>query len=384
MSEEFRRKLQLYEEGKLPAEEREEVEREIEKMEAYQSYMDELMGKDREAEAETADSLKEASIIRKGKWKARINTSFTVIGMVFLVMLICSICTNLFYAAGEPNRMEHYKDIVTSTIAVTRPNVEVALSSNSNLFFTMDLHGKMRRQIGDERAVVGDFSFSFVFNRPGIGQMSWLNDHTNTAVFQFPNTFRQDSGQEWSKLEKLPEGTVTEAALSFDRMFTTDELLQQFKNKNMTPVWFAADTGLEKTSEESIVWNPVGFPYHPVWHHDDMRITSYKEQKSGWFGKIVTKGGSYPAIDTYGSGELRNENFMKTLRLLQDYRSITKTLAPSLQIDQTIQYLETNGVKLYGAVVTGPTKEILKLKQEPWVAGIRVGEVRLWNWQDRP
>ncbi len=104
-------------------------------MEAYQSYMDELMGKDREAEAETADSLKEASIIRKGKWKARINTSFTVIGMVFLVMLICSICTNLFYAAGEPNRMEHYKDIVTSTIAVTRPNVEVALSSNSNLFF---------------------------------------------------------------------------------------------------------------------------------------------------------------------------------------------------------------------------------------------------------
>lgn len=31
MSEEFRRKLQLYEEGKLPAEEREEVEREIEK-----------------------------------------------------------------------------------------------------------------------------------------------------------------------------------------------------------------------------------------------------------------------------------------------------------------------------------------------------------------
>ncbi len=186
---------------------------------------------------------------------------------------------------------------------------------------------KMRRQIGDERAVVGDFSFSFVFNRPGIGQMSWLNDHTNTAVFQFPNTFRQDSGQEWSKLEKLPEGTVTEAALSFDRMFTTDELLQQFKNKNMTPVWFAADTGLEKTSEESIVWNPVGFPYRPVWHHDDIRITSYKEQKSGWFGKIVTKGGSYPAIDTYGSGELRNENFMKTLRLLQDYRSITKNIS---------------------------------------------------------
>ncbi|WP_428846284.1 hypothetical protein [Metallumcola ferriviriculae] len=32
-------------------------------------------------------------------------------------------------------------------------------------------------------------------------------------------------------------------------------------------------------------------------------------------------------------------------------------------------------------MVTGPTKEILKLQEEPWIAGIHLGEVKLWNWE---
>ncbi|WP_268895059.1 anti sigma factor C-terminal domain-containing protein [Paenibacillus sp. USDA918EY] len=37
---------------------------------------------------------------------------------------------------------------------------------------------------------------------------------------------------------------------------------------------------------------------------------------------------------------------------------------------------------MYGAVVTGPTKEILKLKEDPEVSAIRIGEVALWNWRE--
>jgi len=383
MSEEFKKKLRDYEDGKLSAEEREEVEKEIEKMEAYQSHMDELMGKENKADAETGGPLKEARIIRKGKWKARLNTAFSVLGIALFVTVISAMITGFFYSWGEPNRADRYRDAVKSAVAVTRPNAEVILNAKGNIFFIMDFIGKIRKQIGDERAVVGDFKLSFLLGQPGIEQTAWISEPAHISAFRFPGTPRADSRQEWSRLEKLPEGTVTEAFLSFDRMFTTDELLQQFQNKNMTPVWFAADTGLEKKQGDSSVWNPVGFPYNPLWHHDDLQITSYKEEGSGWFGKIVSKGGHYPAIETYGSGELRNENFMKTLRLLQDYKSVTKALAPSLQIDSAVQYLEENGVQLYGAVVTGPTKEVLKLRQEPWVASVRVGEVRLWNWQDR-
>lgn len=49
MSEEFKEKLRRYGEGTLADEDRDEVERELEKMEAYQAYLDELMGEEKPA-----------------------------------------------------------------------------------------------------------------------------------------------------------------------------------------------------------------------------------------------------------------------------------------------------------------------------------------------
>ena len=47
---------------------------------------------------------------------------------------------------------------------------------------------------------------------------------------------------------------------------------------------------------------------------------------------------------------------------------------------ERIEYLKSHGVNIYGMVVTGPTKELLKLKENTWIASIRLGEVRLWDW----
>jgi len=41
-----------------------------------------------------------------------------------------------------------------------------------------------------------------------------------------------------------------------------------------------------------------------------------------------------------------------------------------------------NGIHLYGAVITGPVKELLTLREVSWVQDLRVGEVRLWNWNE--
>jgi hypothetical protein len=37
-------------------------------------------------------------------------------------------------------------------------------------------------------------------------------------------------------------------------------------------------------------------------------------------------------------------------------------------------------VKILGVAITGPTKEILKLREDNLVGMISVGETRLWNW----
>lgn len=376
MSDDFRQKLKDYEEGKLSGEERMEIEKELEKMEAYQAHLDELLGKERIITDDPTESRREARIIRRGKWKARLNTVLSVLVIFILVTWASNIFNSIYYGEGDPSRGEIYSDVTSFAIAVTHPNVSIFLNSNTNGYFNYELNGDMKKQVGDERYKIGDYSLSFRFGKPSIQQMAWSNDNP-TYLFRYPDETYGNIEQDWSTLEKLPEGTVAEVYVSLDRFYTTDEILQKFKDKNLEPVWFAVNAGLDKTER------PIGFPYTPMWHHDDLTITSYKEEKTGKFSKMVTQGGVYPTVEDYGSGDLRNENFIKTLRLMRDYPSITREIAPFLKINAVTKYIESNGVSIYGVVITGPTKELLKLKKESWVRDIHVGESRLWNWQDR-
>ncbi|WP_106769706.1 anti-sigma factor [Paenibacillus faecalis] len=374
MSDEFRQKLKDYEAGKLSEDERLEIEKELEKLEMYQAHLDELLGQEGSgAFSRKEDVRREAKIIRRGKWKARLNTVLSVLVILILVSWASNIFNSFYFGEGEPNRMDIYSDVASSAIKVTYPNVSVHLNSSMGGFFTYELYGDMKKQVGDESYNIGDYSLSFWFGRPNSQQMTWFSDNV-TYFFNYPDDPNAVIEQDWRTLEKLPEGTVAEVYVSLDDYYTTDEILQKFEGKNMEPVWFAVDAGFDLNE------HPIGFPYNPMWHHDDLTITSSTEE-FGKSGKIVSRSGVYPAVETYGSGELRNDNFIKTLKLLQKYSSITRQAAPFLKIDKAIEYIESSGVQIYGVVITGPTKELLKLNKEPWVKDIHVGEARLWNWQ---
>lgn len=412
MSEEFKQRLKDYAEGKLTDEEKIEIEREMEKLEEYQSYLNEMMdntGADGAISKRADDNQKglspkkEKRIVRRGKWKARISNTLTVISVFLVVSIISSIGTTLFYEVGDPSRNDKYRDAIASAISISQPNIEVPLNSQGKIFFMQEVYGDIDKKVGKERVTVGEYTVNFLFGLPSVN-VDWNERSSPSRVFyrpdssasanqeedskeqskeQNPSTSTAKSG-DWSRLEKLPEGTVAEAYVSFNRFFSTDELLKQFENRNMEPVWFAVDTGPNDRfgDHDGVITDPVGFPSYPVWHHDDLTVTSYQEEKRGWFGKIVSSGGHYPSIDTYGDGELRNEHFIKSLRLLQEYELIANRVAPFVDVDASLAYVEQNGVRLYGAVITGPVKELLTLHEVSWVRDLRVGEVRLWNWTE--
>jgi len=54
--------------------------------------------------------------------------------------------------------------------------------------------------------------------------------------------------------------------------------------------------------------------------------------------------------------------------------------AKVLELSKRISFLEKNGGKTYGAVVTGPKVEVEKLMSYEKVRKLKVGEARLWNW----
>ncbi|GAB6988061.1 anti sigma factor C-terminal domain-containing protein [Paenibacillus pini] len=45
-----------------------------------------------------------------------------------------------------------------------------------------------------------------------------------------------------------------------------------------------------------------------------------------------------------------------------------------------LQYIDKNGIRLYGVVVTGPFKELLKLKDQSDIAYMGIAQVELWKW----
>ncbi|NRG46512.1 anti sigma factor C-terminal domain-containing protein [Bacillus sp. CRN 9] len=44
-------------------------------------------------------------------------------------------------------------------------------------------------------------------------------------------------------------------------------------------------------------------------------------------------------------------------------------------------YIKENGFIPYGAVVTGPVKELLKLKEQPQLKAPILGDMHYWNWR---
>ncbi|EHB54355.1 MULTISPECIES: anti-sigma factor [Paenibacillus] len=415
MSEDFKQRLRDYADGKLTDEEKNEIEREMEKLEEYQAYLNEWMdnepdnaGSKRPADVQNDLSpKKEKRIVRRAKWKARISNTLTVITAFLVITFLSSIGTALFYGVGDPSRNDKYRDAIASAISITMPNINVSLNSQGKTYFMQEIYGDMEKQVGSERVTVGEYTVNFLFGLPSVNA-DWKNGSSRQSqIFYRPDPTPETSSAnpnedpreqsnkqtasassaksgDWSRLEKLPEGTVAEAYVSFNRFFTTDELLKQFEKRNMEPVWFAVDTGPEDRfgNHDGVITDPVGFPSYPVWHHDDLTITSYKEEKRGWFGKIVSSGGHYPSLDTYGDGKLRNAHFIKSLRLMQEYKLISERVAPFIDVDASLAYVEENGVHLYGAVITGPVKELLTLREVSWVHDLRVGEVRLWNWNE--
>ena len=156
---------------------------------------------------------------------------------------------------------------------------------------------------------VGEYTVNFLFGLPSV-DVDWNNGSSGSSqIFYRPDSSAETSSAnqeepneqsneqnaspssaksgDWSRLEKLPEGTVAEAYVSFNRFFTTDELLKQFEDRNMEAVWFAVDTGPEDRfgDHDGVITDPVGFPSYPVWHHDDYTVTTYQEQKRDGLAK---------------------------------------------------------------------------------------------------
>ncbi|WP_141500708.1 anti-sigma factor [Paenibacillus luteus] len=381
MTERFKQQLKDYADGKLSGEEQAALEREIAKLEAYQEHMEEMLEKsdqqfhyEAKHESPEMNPKKARRLMNKGKRNARFWNVGTVIGLLVILAFLNSVISSVYYSTGKPNRQEYYRDVLSSAVAVSRPNMSVALSSGPTGILSMKYSGMMNKQIGTEYVAMGAYEQTIRMNQSiGNGIDPYRQGGRSIGVyFHLPESVDQErSSVQWNRLSMLPEGTVAEAFVSLDRYYTTDEALKLLSDFDLKLLWLAVYTGEDKGADAGFVYQPLGFPLNPIWHYDD--IESIVRD-----GSMTTT--KYPAIQETGDGERRDQNFIDTLKLLQKQKSITSSVVPYSLIKNGLAYVEDNGVSIYGLVITGPSKELLKLQEAAVIKDIQLGEVRLWNW----
>jgi hypothetical protein len=370
MSEDFKEKLKAYAEGRLSEEEKLIMEKELEKLELYQEFLDEqdYINSSKQPEIPEYNIKSQDKIIRKSKWKARLIIADIVILLISISLIVLRSLTASYYNFGNPNKVTLYTNAIKAAVETTIPNAKVHGSTfKAGSFFSSEIGVKYSKEVGNEEISQDNVTVKFRFSKPSIItdlplQQPVFYGYSENSEPSSENSPTSLEGTPWSRLDKLPEGTVSEAYITFNKLYETDEILQMFKNKNLDLLWLAVYIGdLEEPNTYFI-----GFP-----HRNDFR---QMRKNSPW--PIET-------IPLYENGKLRNDYFIKTLEYLSQYKNIARVVDPMPDYKAALDYVNKNGVKIYGATITGPTKEILKLKGDGQITGITVGEARLWNYTDR-
>jgi Sigma factor regulator C-terminal len=122
--------------------------------------------------------------------------------------------------------------------------------------------------------------------------------------------------------------------------------------------WLAVDTGLEakQVDSEEVPITSIGYPAQ-------IDMTTWSPFN--------------------GRDQSNEEVFIDILELLEKNEDMAEKVsrAKSLEIKKRLSYIKENGIKVYGAVITGPTPELRKLETINKIRGVKVGEVKLWNWK---
>ncbi|WP_404458833.1 anti sigma factor C-terminal domain-containing protein [Sutcliffiella horikoshii] len=374
MNDDFKKKLERYDKDEMTPEEKIDFEKEMSAQE--EQWM-----------KPTLEKTKQRKILRASKWKARINTALTVIPLLLLIVMISSFLTNFYYYgfSDEYNRSQKLSDVINFSQVITDPYAnKYTADTKVGMFFNMNATKELRKTVGKESYPIGEMEVNFLFSKMGIVDKKFYGEDDQLPEIHHPSLLSKhgrDSSSEWERLEMLPEGTVSTAFVTFDEVLSTEKVFELFKAKDLDVLWFPVVISEEAGDHYPI--SNIGFPNYPIFHSDDWKLISKTEEKSF----LNSSSSETRAVPNYveGDTEMLHTYFKKTLRFLADYQEEfdeIQQMYGNIQIKEALSYFEGHGISHHGVVITGPTKEVLSLKEEEWIGAIQVDEVALWNWSD--
>jgi len=336
------------------------------------------------------DEHKQARILRWAKYKNRFSLTLFLLSL-FLVLTIAGMLSSSYYfnRGDENSRLYRVQKTAATLIEFTFPNVSIqptmsppfppwyfssaSWGQNSveiKPYFTAQGNYVLQKTVGKESILVANLQVKQFFNHINT-DWNWQDGSyrkylyfvypiQNSTGIDQPTQVSSPSEQVWKTLTILPEGTVAEMAVSFGTTYSIDETKELFKDYDLDICWYAVYTGLEDSGD-----------------------FFYKEGDP-----LSAFGGVWGFSDFNQDHELNGQkHFLDSMQFLVENKETAEKLyrgnRANLQLDKRNDYVQKNGIKVYGIVVTGPTKELLKLRELPTIQHPALGDVALWNWFNR-
>lgn len=326
---------------------------------------------------------------------------FTLTFRILRILLLCVVIYGLYilsvsiiFEKTRPDRKHIYNSLMA--LEWQQPNIKGQYSGSSaeiTPLLTQKFSYPLVKQVGKENVMVGEMSLDKkIFNTSSSMKMNLTSKNSSSSSslkstnefdkFSFnlpedPRTGKATSSQinngVWKTLEKLPEGTVAELAFSTTTFMEPKKLTKMLETYDVEVVWMPIYTGEFKSFDPF----PTGEGSVNLTIYDSFGLSGglkvSDDYSKIWVGQNLTNG-------VRDSQRVMLENMEKLLN--NEKKSYIEDFLGLSYLQERYDYLKKNGFQAYGAVVTGPTKELLKLKNIEGVSNQKLGDVELWNWDN--
>lgn len=321
---------------------------------------------------------------RKMVWRTRLSIGFTVVRILLLILFLYAlymIPVTMYY--DMTGKQAGFDRLVTTLVETRYPGVEVdetlGHKAEINPFLTQSTTIKLYRNVGEWDVVVGEVKgkkrlFGDVNLTMNFDEKYLNGNHTyNFAVP--PELLGKESSDGKSgpaedlknQLAKIDDGHVAQVQFSTKNAMKPNALLEKLDAYDVStfrmPVY-----GGELTDFD-------------IPHHGSGQFT--------FIQSLLLR----PQIVYDENNRLSRSVFAFTDVTLEDsidqfYKDIEWLVENGhyngRRIDEErLDYIRKNGVQVYGAVVTGPIREIERLMEEEQFHQFHLGGIEVWNWDEK-
>lgn len=330
---------------------------------------------------------KAQKVIKKHKSHFSLRLAFKitrVLAAIFLLYVIYMMALAILYDYSKVGlRTEHYQKLA---IDWTYPEISTDLSSgvenNISPFLTQEITLPLKKRIGKKDYVVSELSL----RKPVVTTFTSVDVKNNylyefeEEIFHFNLPYHSETNEKlggfkdsdaWETLDMVHEGNVANIAFSTEEFLAPKEILDLLSEYDVDVLWMPLYMGeMKEFTEGGWGGDENSISLSKPWGLSGARLVD--DEYRGVY--------SVTTLDDTTIEESEKAMLQNMKAMLAERKGVAETLLKTEHLQERYDYINEHGFKAYGAVVTGPVKELLKIQELTEIHSVYLGEITQWNW----